>query len=112
MGIESIIPNRWSIVPGRETVTYYSAAAGGTWAASVSVTDCEKRSINAEAQAAAGISLNHQACIFHIWNVNITATPAIDDKLTDADSVTWHVRRVDHELLENRYRLTCVKEHA
>jgi hypothetical protein len=112
MGIADLVKTRYTIMPGRQSITYYVEAAGGTWGAGATVTDVEKRPLSAEDQLAAGIGLEKQGCQFIVWNAQTSATPRQGDKLVDAGSVTWHVKRVDEELLGERFRLTCTKENA
>lgn len=111
MSIEDILPNVFSILPGLQTVTHYVMADGGTWGAGASVTDVEKRPLDATDKEAAGIRLDSEACAFAIWEANVSSTPKQGDKITDASSVTWHVRSVSSDLLENRHVCACVKSH-
>lgn len=110
MGIEDLVASRWSIIPGRRTVSLYSSTASG-FGGQIVVNDAEYRPLNKGMPPA-----DHQAYLkierrtWKLWKDKVgTTVPKSHDKIVDHEGTTWMVDSVDVMLLGQVYHCSCTK---
>ena len=97
------------MMPNPLTVSY-EVRNGTSFDAATNITYCEKRNPTQQDLVSAQAYLaGNQLLTWHMWAEKLgSIVPKEGDKFT-YDSVTWYVKVVTSELLDQRYRLLCVK---
>lgn len=112
----ALLATRWSIMPGRKTLSYEERQGSG-WGVAFTVSDAERKNPTAKDLADAQAFLSVNDTMFYVWKSKLgSVVPKPGDRLTIADSSApdngeaFTVRSVSTFLLGQRYQLVCGRQ--
>lgn len=100
------------MMPGLQSGTFYARKEDEGFGQGVPVDAAEKRPTSQRMLQTGVIGLDEETCNWMLWKEKLaggTVEPRRGDKWVDSAGVTWHVRRVDADLLGQRFRCLCVR---
>lgn len=101
----------WELIDDLRAVSYYPRTGPGTYSSAVPVPKAFRVAPSRDDIAAAELQTSAEAAVWHVWKYHLGATvPKTGDRLTDDQSVSWTVKRVQRMDEGERFRLTCVRE--
>jgi hypothetical protein len=108
----SQIAAKYSIMPGRISVTYYASLNDDLFDAAVTIDNVEAWAPGGptRTQDAGTIAFPVSPAVFRMWTSQMSGVePKTGDKLVDDEGVIWMVDDAGSSLLGQRWMLTCTQ---
>lgn len=101
----------FSMMPDVKTVNLLKRQAGSVLGEGVT-SKAEKRPIDSNERKLAEIAVDTDACVWHVWPStfsDVSYKPQPSDLVEETDGTRWEVVSLRLEMMETRYKATCVQ---
>ena len=101
-----------AMMPGQESVTLGSRLTGETGYTSVTYANTRRTPAKMDIVAMAGGNLRENWIVFELYKTTEATAAKVGDKITDADSVVWRIKKLEIRMQKTVYWCLCIQELA